>query len=235
MGGFFIRCPCLVLLLGYFEFLDLQLRVARLLRKIDLYEFTLIGGCAGGGRLLTGDARTLKQGTKTQNSEMIQDLFHRHPCQIRRPHLVGGNLFSAASAAAPTPLYIGPPPFIRIPLVGRTGFIEELSRWRLTLRSPWVADPQRDLRRLPLSDLQAHLIHQHGYVELPLDIPELLGDTPTGSYVIRLRGPLGRDAELALRLLPHLYFTGHENIYLPHPETGPPEITLLIDRSRDND
>lgn len=50
-----------------------------------------------------------------------------------------------------------------------------------------------------------------------------------GSYMIRLRGPLGRDAELPLRLLPHLYLTGHEQLHLPNPQSGPAQVELLVE------
>lgn len=172
---------------------------------------------------------------KTQNSELetIFTIPIRPDEASQRPHLVGGNLFIAPSSDAPTPTYTGSPPAVRIPLVGRTSLIEELDRWRLTLRNPWVAEPTVDLRNVPLTNLRHRLIQKDSFVELPLNTPELLGDTPTGAYTLRLRGPLGRDAELPLRLLSHFFVTGHENIYLPHPENGPPEIKLLIETAAD--
>ena len=97
------------------------------------------------------------------------------------------------------------------------------------MRNRWAAEPTVDLRNVPLTNLSHHLIQKDSFVELPLNLPELLGDAPTGDYTLRLRGPLGRDAELPLRLLSHFFVTGHENIYLPHPKNGPPEAKLLIE------
>lgn len=151
----------------------------------------------------------------------------------RRPHLVGGSPFLDSGQGPGTPLYMGAPPSVRIPLVGRTDLVQELSRWRLFLHNCWAASPERELS-LPLADLLPLLQQHNGVVELPLNAPELLGDRPAGTYVIRLRGPLGRDAELPLRIVPHLYVTGHEKLYLPDPQTGPPEIRLLLETGADS-
>jgi hypothetical protein len=179
-----------------------------------------------------GEAWDLSQTTKLTLRRDGNEIFStpiRPDEASQRPHLVGGNLFIAPSSDAPTPTYTGIPPAVRIPLVGRTNLVEELARWRLTLRNPWAAEPTVDLRSVPLTEFRPYLIHKDGYVELPLNISELLGDAPTGTYTLRLRGPLGRDAELPFRLLSHFFITGHENIYLPHPKNGPPEIKLLIE------
>jgi hypothetical protein len=182
-----------------------------------------------------GEAWDLSRATKLTLHRDGKEIFTipiRPDEASQRPHLVGGNLFIAPSSDAPTPTYTGSPPAVRIPLVGRTSLIEELDRWRLTLRHPFAAEPRVDLPpNVPLTNLRRHLIQKDGFVELPLNIPELLGDAPTGSYTLRLRGPLGRDAELSLRLLSHFSVTGHENIYLPHPEDGSGEIKLLIETS----
>jgi len=146
--------------------------------------------------------------------------------RARRPSLVGGDMFPAPPSGPTTiPLYLGAPPAVRVPLVGRTSMEEELKRWRLTLFCKWTAYPNRNLS-IPLSELRLHLKEATGAVELPLNISPLLGKAPYGNFVLRLRGPLGRDAELPLRVLPPLTITGHEKLYLPNPQTGPPPVTL---------
>jgi hypothetical protein len=153
--------------------------------------------------------------------------------EAKRPQLVGGDLYTiSAQAGAEVPLYLGSPPRIRVPLVGRTTLNEELSRWRLTLRSKWAAYPQRDLS-LPLLELRPHLKEMNGAVELPLSAPSLLGDAPYGNFVVRLRGPLGRDAELPLRVLHRLTVAGHSKLYLPDPQTGPLPVNLSIETEPD--
>lgn len=190
----------------------------------------------GGWTGFRGEAWDLREASRVCLYRGEQPVFSL-PVRVdetgRRPHLVGGSLFFASGQGTGTPLYVGAPPSVRIPLVGRTGLAEELSRWRLFLQNHWAASPERKLG-LSLADLQPLLQQRNGTVELPLAAPELLGDRPAGSYVVRLRGPLGRDAELPLRIVPQLYVTGHEELYLPDPQTGPPEIRLLVETGLDN-
>ncbi len=202
------------------------LQVTGTAQQVELFR-SLPWGWTG----FKGEAWDLSQASQlTLHSagQTILTLPIRRDELAQRPHLVGGTLQRTFNLTS-TPLYLGSPPMVRIPLVGRTSLNEELSRWRFTLYNPWPATPSLDLRRVPLLDLRPHLIQHDGYVELPLDTPTLLGETPLGSYVIRLRGPLGRDAELPLRLLPHLDLTGHERLYHPDPKSGPSEIELLIE------
>lgn len=179
----------------------------------------------------TAEAWDLSQATRLKLPQEGQKTFSiaiRPDEAARRPRLVGGRLYTASNLAA-TPLYIGQPPTVRVPLVGRSSLEEELSRWRISLRSKWTTQPQRDMVR-SLVALLPHLRQtDNDEIELPLNLPDLLGESPIGNFVIRLRGPLGRDAELPLRILPHLEFIGHDELHLPNPETGPPEVTLLFE------
>ncbi len=188
----------------------------------------------GGWANFQGEAWELAQATNLilrQGDAVIFETAIRPDQAAQKPHLVGGNLFMAASAEAPTPIYNGAPPTVRIPLVGRTSLVEELSRWRLTVQNPWPAKPDVTVRNRPLFEFRPQLIQKDGYVELPLDIPQLLGNRPTGTYTVRLRGPLGRDAELTFRVLAHFFVTGHEKIYLPDLVEGPQPVTLLLETS----
>jgi hypothetical protein len=163
---------------------------------------------------------TLRRGDKTLVAIPV-----RPDEGAQRPHLVRGDLFTSPTA---TPLYLGTPPVVHVPLAGRTGLIEELGRWRLTLRNKWAAYPERRLS-LPLLELRPHLKEMDGAVELPLSAPPLLGEAPYGNFVVRLRGPLGRDAELPLRVLPRLTVADHNRLYLPDPQTGPLPVTLSVE------
>lgn len=205
---------------------DVTLEVTGPARKIEAFR-PLIWGWAG----FKSEAWDLSQATRLalrRETEILLDVPIRTDEMAQRPHLIGGTLHQTFNLIA-TPLYLGAPPVLRIPLAGRTNLEEELARWRLTLYNPWPAVPSLNLRRVPLADMRSHLIEYDGYVELPLDIPALLGEAPMGNYMIRLRGPLGRDAELPLRLLPHLSLTGHEQLHLPDPQSGPAEVELLVE------
>ncbi len=146
---------------------------------------------------------------------------------LQRPQLRGGNLLVPSTTASYTPLYTGQPPTLRIPLVGRTTVTDELSRWRLVVRSEGLSEPMVNIRK-SLSELRSCLTIEDQIVAVQLNQPDLLGNRPFGIYNIRLRGPLGRDAEMRLRIVPHLAFTGHEHVHLPDSKYGPQSISLLI-------
>jgi len=147
---------------------------------------------------------------------------------LQRPHLVGGELFSLEEPGVRAPVYIGPPPAVRVPLTGRRELKEELAHWRLTVRNTWSAIPERRVTTT-LADLQPQLTVGEKYVDLPLSLPSLLGESPCGNFVVQLRGPLGRDAEFTLRMAPHLVICGHETLYLPDAQSGPQPVTLLVE------
>ena len=151
-----------------------------------------------------------------------------------RPELVGGQLLSQEVRGARAPVYVGPPPSIRIPLTGRSDPGEELARWRLRVHNMWPAAPILDVTAT-LAELRPALSPGEKGADLPLGLPSLLGDAPRGSFVVRLRGPLGRDAEFTLRLVPHLVICGHEILYVPDAQSGPQPATLLVEtRSGDS-
>ncbi len=205
---------------------DADLEISGSARKADEFP-PLPWGWAG----LKGEEWDLSQTSRLTLHRDEQPLFTvpvRADDMAQRPHLVEGTRHQTFTLIK-TPLYLGSPPVLRIPLVGRSNPDEELNRWRLTLHNAWPAVPAQNLRRVPLSELSHQLTHQENYVDLRLAGPTLLGATPMGSYTIRMRGPLGRDAELPLRLMPHLSLSGHEPLYLPDPNAGPLDIELLVE------
>jgi len=164
----------------------------------------------------------------------------------QRPHLVGGQLISPERHGVGAPVYAGTPPSVHIPLrlrpssrsgrgsgqalTGRQDVAEELNRWRLTVRNKWPAVPEIQVTKT-LADLRSRLILAERHVDLPLGLSSLLGETPFGNYLVRLRGSLGRDAEFTLRIVPHLVICGHETLYLPDVQSGPQPVTLLLETS----
>lgn len=202
-----------------------------------LEEFPRLPGRWADFRVQAWDLSQVTRLALLQNGETLFSIAVRPDEASHRPHLVGGDVFTAAAdlaASSTPPLYVGAPPAVRIPLVGRTGLVEELGRWRLTLRNHWAAHPTIERRNVPLSELRPYLQAGEGYVDLPLSVDALLGSAPYGTFVVRLRGPLGRDAELSLRILPRLAITGHEDLYLPDPMTGPPPAMVLIETGPDD-
>lgn len=128
----------------------------------------------------------------------------------------------------PVPIYLGAPPTLCIFMQEEDRSAARLAHWRLELNHEWNADPERVLKAR-LSELDDLIIRRDGHIELPLMHPRFLGLTPVGQYRIRLRGPLGRSADLRFRVAPKLYLTGHEDLYLPEPGKGAPAAHLLIE------
>jgi len=184
--------------------------------------------------------------TLLRDGETVLTVPLRPDESAQRPHLVGGQLLLPEAPTVHAPVYVGPPPCVRIPLrrslsrakprdsgqalTGRRNPDEELARWRLTVRNKWPAVPE--LRTtMTLADLRSRLTIGEQHTDLPLSLRSLLGETPCGNFVVRLRGPLGRDAEFTLRIVPHLVICGHESLYLPDAQSGPQPVTLLFETS----
>ncbi|MBN1247675.1 MAG: hypothetical protein JXC32_08460 [Anaerolineae bacterium] len=146
----------------------------------------------------------------------------------QRPSLVGGTLVYEDAAGRRAPVYVGLPPRLRIPITKRGTLEEELTRWRLSIQSNWAAAPEIDVTKT-LKSLQAHIQLTDDKVELPLSLPELLGDCPVGNYTVRLRGPLGRSGDFKLRMLSHFVVCGHEALYVPESGSGQQPVELLIE------
>ncbi|MBC8253647.1 MAG: hypothetical protein H8E35_06415 [Ardenticatenia bacterium] len=145
----------------------------------------------------------------------------------QRPRLEGKQLPSLSKVDEALPLYVGQPPAVHVPVMRDRPLDEQLHRWRLSLRTDGPAIPQ--VQRLDtLAELQPYLRHGENYVELPLALPSLLGNFSFGTFTVRVRGPLGRDAYLPFRTIPHLELTGHDTLYLPDSTAGPPPASLMV-------
>lgn len=146
----------------------------------------------------------------------------------QRPSLEGGNVLSPEKPGVRAPVYAGPPPRVRIPLTGQRELDDELVRWRVTVQSKWAAIPGIQRTRT-LADLRSQLSIGEKHVDLLLSHPSLLGETPFGNYLVRLRGPLGRGDEFTLRVVPHLVISGHEELYLPDMQSGHRPAMLVVE------
>jgi len=172
--------------------------------------------------------------TLLRDGEKVLTVALRPDESAQRPHLVGGQLLSPDAPTVRAPVYVGPPPSVRVPLTGRRDLEEELARWRLTVRSKWSAIPEVRATTT-LADLRSRLTASEKHVDLPLSLPSLLGEAPCGNFVVQLRGPLGRDAELPLRVVPHLRLSGHETLHLPDAQGNPQPARLRVETSPGDD
>ena len=171
-----------------------------------------------------GCRKAFTAGSAQEWDEVLTAIF-RPDETVQRPHLVGGELLQKGAGARGS-VYVGSPS-IRIPLTGRGTVEEELARWRITAYSKWAAIPEVQVIQT-LTELRSQLAL--GGIRRPaLNLPSLLGDKPMGNYDVRLRGPLGRDAEFTLRCIPHLVICEHKTLYLPDPKNGPEPAVLLVE------
>lgn len=174
---------------------------------------------------LTGATRL----SLVRDSDSIVRLTVRPDEAVLRPHYVGGELFSPgqSDSSAVIPTYIGALPSIRVPRTGRRELEEGLSRWHLRVCNDGPGRPQIDTR-LVLTDFLPHLDVSERYVDVPLGLKGLLGHRAVGTFSIRIRGPMGRRADLPLRILRPVEITGHEQVYFPDPDRGPPPVTVSV-------
>jgi len=159
----------------------------------------------------TPDLSLIYEVLQHEREETLLRIAVRPDKAAQRPQLVGGQILTPEASGGRAPVYIGAPPRVRIPLVGRAGLEEELARWRVTVRSKWTAIPERRVT-VSLAEIRSEMDVNAGTVDLPLRLPSLLGDGPCGNFMVRVRGPLGRDAEFTLRIIPHLVITHIESI-----------------------
>jgi RNA polymerase primary sigma factor len=154
---------------------------------------------------------------------------------LNRPRLEGGQQLVPGCEGVHAGVYVGLPPKVRIPRTERLPLAEDLARWRVTVQSEWTAIPAVETSR-SLSELGSGGLAVTGqYVDLTLHHPNLLGPSPFGNYVVRLRGPLGRSAEFRLRILPYLAVSGHETVYLPDTQGNAPQPRLRVRTSAGDD
>ena len=128
------------------------------------------------------------------------------------PELSGGNLFPHSISPSEPPLYIGPPPSLKIPL-GSGG---HLSNWQISAKSVWNTEPII-AKSVDLECLGMNVQVQNE--DAILDLRGLLSDQPIGTYDLRVRGPGKVDAEFRLRCWPKLELEG-----LPGGKISPTEL-----------
>ena len=164
-----------------------------------------------------------------RDKDSIVRLTVRPDETVLRPHYVGGELFSPgqSDSSAVIPTYIGALPSIRVPRTGRRSLEEALSRWHLWVCTDGPGHPQIDTR-LVLTDLLQHLKVNERHVDVPLEARDLLGPRAVGTFSVRIRGPMGRRADLPVRILRPIAITGHEQLYFPDPDHGPPPVTIDV-------
>lgn len=130
------------------------------------------------------------------------------------PVLIGSNEFSLSRDVDDARIFFDNPPMLHLPSSGRQTPGEEAKRWRLSLSSKWAASPEVNAGFTP--DIQSEFVEVAPDV-LIVDLSDssLLGPNPVGTYLLKIRGPLGSDALFKFRILPRLEFHDLKPTYYP--------------------
>ncbi|MCI0645570.1 MAG: hypothetical protein L0332_13660 [Chloroflexi bacterium] len=147
--------------------------------------------------------------------------------RLSQPTLVGGTRFRYEPDRQDVPLYVGRPPGLRIPLTGRMSVREEISRWQITLENRWAAVPTIENPRFRLDEVGDATTVTEEAIFLDLAAPHLLGASPRGTFRLRARGPLGKDADYRFQIWPVVEVQGLDSLYMPTP-SGPPTVSFQL-------
>ena len=125
----------------------------------------------------------------------------------RRPYLANGEQPLAGLSQSDYPLYCGRPPTLVI-------HTTQPQRWQVSLRGKGNA--RYHSFRLPDLPFQRHEVENSIHLNLSAD--ELLGSNPIGRFEITVRGPLGHNYTLGLRMIPRISIEDHDRVYLSPPD-----------------
>ena len=138
----------------------------------------------------------------------------------RRPFLANGEQPLAGLSHSDYPLFCGRPPTLVI-------HTTQPQRWQVSLRGEGNAgaDGYYSFR---LSDLPFQRHEKDDSIHLDLSADNLLGSNPIGRFEITVRGPLGHNYTLGLRMIPQISFEGQDRVYLSHPDE-PAYLRIITD------
>lgn len=166
-----------------------------------------------------------------QNDKVLREIHTHRQEKVLQPTLQGGENIPTDLEENPIPIYAGKPPSLRIPLSQSDDMQAELSRWHIKVESVGIAAPEIAFEAV-LSDLPNTCCTVSDYVaEIDLGTPKLLTMRPAGAYQIAIKGPLGRDSNLSMKIVPEFKVTGLKELYIPDLGKGPETISFSIQTS----
>lgn len=146
------------------------------------------------------------------NEEFRRPIRAAH-AQIQ-PHLAGGDIFQANRDPEGVPVYVGLPPKLDLPLSGRQTPGEELKRWRIEIKNRWASLPEVERSGAAEEFGPAcSVVGEKATIDLAHE--DILGARAWGTYSIRVRGPLGKDADIKFRIWPSIDVMDLQRLYLP--------------------
>ncbi|MCY3710550.1 MAG: hypothetical protein OXG26_16795 [Caldilineaceae bacterium] len=138
----------------------------------------------------------------------------------RRPYLTNGKQPLAGLSHSDYPLFSGRPPTLVI-------HTTQPQRWQISLRGEGNA-LQGEYHSFRLSDLPFRRHEREDSIHLDLSADKLLGSNPIGRFEVTVRGPLGHNYTLGLRMIPQIAIEGHDRVYLSPPDE-PACIRIITD------
>ena len=116
-------------------------------------------------------------------------------------------------------VYCGSPPRLLIPRPVTDRALLTITPTRQSYPAGRKKIRLKDIHKVSLQD---------DYLTLALEDPDLLGPTPCGRFVIRVRGRLGHDTAFRLCLLPEMKFDFPRSSLLPDQQTGPQIVSFFL-------
>lgn len=138
----------------------------------------------------------------------------------RRPYLKDGEQPLAGVSHSDFPLYCGRPPSLVI-------HSTQPQRWQISLRGEGNGRPN-GFHSFRISDLPIQNQKEDNSICLDLSADDLLGTDPIGRFEITVRGPLGHNHTLGLRMIPKVFIEGHDIVHLPKPD-APASLRIVTD------
>lgn len=142
------------------------------------------------------------------------------------PKLVGGIILNLINSED-KPVYVERPPNIQIPIANSLNPELEIQRWRLSIIPQGETSIGNRLKNMNLADL-VEVPKGQTYFQISLSDERLLGESPIGSFLVRLRGRLGKDRQLRFCLIPLLDINFDKKIYLPDKEGNITDAEVTI-------
>ena len=138
----------------------------------------------------------------------------------------GGQIISQAKSVD-QPIYVGKPPNLSVPIYDQSNPESEIKKLRLSIIPKGETSVGNKTINVNLGDLIYTMVDQDS-MTIELSSDQLLGLNPAGSFVIRLRGRLGRDKQLHLTAIPLFELEFDESFYLPDENGKVVESILSI-------
>ena len=142
------------------------------------------------------------------------------------PKLVGGKTIGLATTEDQS-VYVGKPPDLIVPIYDPSNIESEIKRLRLSIIPKGETSIGNKTINVTLSELILTKI-DHTLLKAELSSDQLIGINPAGSFVIRIRGRLGRDKQLNLTVIPFFDVEFDESFYSPDENGDVSKSVLTI-------